>query len=361
MENEEARSTSISSQALGSTLHKKHLSMLERLSNREQIRLDNSLARRSDSDSHSNLPSSSTAFLSRFSDSKRSIESRIAQSRLDHPTDPSQVRSLLDNISASISDLEKLVAESSYFLPSYEVRSSLKTISDLKQALETLNSELIPRKKFTFKNKSAKKDPTAEPNETTPENPESVSTKHVNLSFPVRDSPGFRNKKGEILVMNFKGSDIGEFTVSDLDSCEVRLTGSVRALFIHRLSNCRVYVGPVTGSILIDEADGCVFVMASHQIRIHNAKGCDFYLRVRSRPIIEDTSGVRFAPYCLNYEGVEEDLRGASLDEETGNWANVDDFRWLRAVQSPNWSVLPENERYEVVNISTLGGGTDGN
>jgi len=142
---------------------------------------------------------------------------------------------------------------------------------------------------------------------------------------------------------------------------QARSNNAVGSLFVHRLRNCRVYAGPVIGSVLIDEAEGCVFVMASHQIRIHNAKGCDFYLRVRSRPIIEDSSGVRFAPYCLSYEGVEEDLRDASLDEETGNWANVDDFRWLRAVQSPNWSLLPENERVRMVNILDLGGGIEGN
>lgn len=357
IENEDALLTS--NQALDPDVQKKHLSMLERLSNRHQSRLENSLALRSDSNSSSS--SSSSAFLSRFSDSKRSIESQIAQSRLNHPTELSKLRSHLDNISASISDLEKLVAESSYFLPSYEVRSSLKTVSNLKQALEILNSELIPRKKFSFKNKASKKDPITEPTETTLEVSNSVSISHERLSLPVRDSPGFRNKKGEILVKDFKASELGEFTLLDLDSCEVRLIGSVRALFMHKLRNCSVYAGPVTGSILIEEAEDCVFVMASHQIRIHNVKMSDFYLRVRSRPIIEDCNGVRFAPYCLSYEGVEEDLRDASLDEETGNWANVDDFWWLRAVQSPNWSVLPENERAERVNIANLGGGTEGN
>lgn len=131
----------------------------------------------------------------------------------------------------------------------------------------------------------------------------------------------------------------------------------MRALFVHRLRNSRVYVGPVTGSVLIEEAEGCVFVVAAHQIRIHGARTCDFYLRVRSRPIIEDSNGVRFAPYCLSYQGIEEDLRGAGLDAETGNWGNVDDFRWLRAVQSPNWSVLPENERVGIVDISNLKNG----
>ena len=34
-----------------------------------------------------------------------------------------------------------------------------------------------------------------------------------------------------------------------------------------------VYAGLVLGSILIDKAEGCVFMMASHQIWIHNVKG----------------------------------------------------------------------------------------
>ena len=115
-----------------------------------------------------------------------------------------------------------------------------------------------------------------------------------------------------------------------------------------------MYVGSVFGSVLIEEVEGCMFVLASHQIRIHHARESDFYLRARSRPIIEDCNGVRFAPYCLSYDGIERDLREANLEEETGNWANVDDFRWLRAVQSPNWSVLPENERVGGVTISNL-------
>ncbi|XP_065030481.1 protein transport protein SEC23 F-like [Musa acuminata AAA Group] len=55
----------------------------------------------------------------------------------------------------------------------------------------------------------------------------------------------------------------------------------------------------------------------------------------------------------LFYEGIEEELRDSGLEEETGNWANVeDDFKWLRAVQSPNWSVIPEEERVQTKNAS---------
>jgi len=326
-------------------LQKKHLSMLDRLSKRHQTK--------STTTSTEPPAESTSSFITRFSQLKSSIESHLSESQSISSSDPSHLKPHFDKISQSISDLEKLVAQSSYFLPSYDVRSSLKTVSDLKRTLENLSSELIPKKKFSFKNKTTKKDPDS----VVQESKQSIVPVRdsVQSSFTVRDSPGFRNKTGEVLIGEFKESEVGEFTVSDLDSCEVRIIGCVRALFVHRLKNCRVYVGPVTGSILIDEVEGCVFVIASHQIRIHHAMRSDFYLRVRSRPIVEDCNGVRFAPYCLSYRGIEEDLCGAGLDLETGNWANVDDFRWLRAVQSPNWSILPENERVGIVDISNSG------
>ncbi|XP_057970629.1 tubulin-folding cofactor C [Malania oleifera] len=326
------------------TGQRKHAAMLERLSVR-------STSRKPESDSSSSFEST-TSFLTRFSNSKDSIESELARCRLvTDPDSKSHLKSDLDKVSASIAELERLVAENSYFLPSYEVRSSLKTISELKQTLEDLNSELLPKKKFAFRNKNAKKEQV-----TLPKDAEAVKSDFKKVGVTVRESPGIRNRENAVLVRNFKcsGSDVGEFTLSDLNGCEVRLIGSLRALFIHRLRNCRVYVGPVFGSILIEEVEGCVFVLASHQIRVHHAKGTDFFLRVRSRPIIEDSSGVRFAPYCLSYEGIEQDLQDSSLEEETGNWANVDDFKWLRAVHSPNWSILPENERIDAVNISNL-------
>jgi hypothetical protein len=80
--------------------------------------------------------------------------------------------------------LEKLVAQSSYFLPSYDIRSSLKTVSDLKRNLENLSSELIPKKKFSLKNQASKK----EQDYVIPESKPVCDS--VQSSFVVRDFPG---------------------------------------------------------------------------------------------------------------------------------------------------------------------------
>lgn len=328
-------------------LEKKHALMLERLENLRQARKTGSGSGSEAAPSFESVAS----FLSRFSDAKRSIDAELSRLRALDPSAKPDVKPQLEALSVMIADLERLVAENSYFLPSYDVRSSLKSISDLKESLDGLSAKLVPRKKFSFKNKPLKK-------------PQPVLSKEK-VEFRVldeeksdlggvRESPGFRSKKGNVLVKQFRVSEEGEgdFSLIDLDSCEVYLKGRFRALFVHRIKNCRIFVGPVLGSVLIEDVEGCLFMLASHQIRIHQAKMTDFYLRVRSRPIIEDCSVVRFAPYQLVYEGIEKELQESGLGEETENWSNVDDFRWLRAVQSPNWCVLPQEERIGVVEIS---------
>ncbi|KAI3795454.1 hypothetical protein L1987_38109 [Smallanthus sonchifolius] len=330
---------------LDPTTQRKHAAMIERLSNLHQSRVSNK------TDPKDPSFESTKSFLLIFTNSKQAIESSLTRIQQNPDADPTRdLKPELEKISISITELEKLIAENSYFLPPYEVRSSLKTISDLKQTLDLVTSKVKPRKKFSFKNKPAKK---PEPANVVTKDTEAIEyePEQQQSGYKLKDSPGFRNKENEMLIKEFKGSEIGEFVLSDLTNCEVRLKGCFRTLFINRVQNCKIYAGAVLGSILIEEVEGCLFVAASHQIRIHHAKETDFYLRCRSRPIIEQSSGVRFAPYRLCYDGIENDLMESNLDDDTGSWANVDDFQWLRAVQSPNWSILPESQRIDTVKI----------
>lgn len=313
----------------------KHQSLIDRLSTRRSATTATS------SDSARQVAD----FLASFASTKLFIEQSLSECRS---------RADLDQMAASISSLEQLLAQNSYHLPSYELRSCLKSISDLRSALDTASSGLLPRKKFSFRNKAAKKDEEPKNVDASLEVSIKPSENDKRSNISVRDGPGFRNKRDETLVKDFRLCDIGQgdFTLSDLENCRVYLKGRVRALFFNRIRNCQVFTGPILGSVLIEDVSDSLFMLASHQIRIHQAKATDFYLRVRSRPIIEDSNGVRFAPYRLIYEGIEEELKESALEEETGNWAHVDDFKWLRAIQSPNWGLIPEEERLEIVDIS---------
>ncbi|KAL5709215.1 hypothetical protein ACHQM5_019927 [Ranunculus cassubicifolius] len=99
------------------TISQKHEAMISRLSNLHQ----SSLQQRK-SDSTSSTFESTNTFLSQFSSYKQSIENNLDKSRNISDPSKSELKSHLDEISSSISDLEKFVAENSYFLPNYEVR-----------------------------------------------------------------------------------------------------------------------------------------------------------------------------------------------------------------------------------------------
>lgn len=71
---------------------------------------------------------------------------------------------------------------------------------------------------------------------------------------------------------------------------------------------------------------------------MHESRDCDIYLHVSGRPIIEDCTGVRFAPLPQTHANTDI----VALDNQ---WAAVDDFKWLRSEPSPNWSPLEETER----------------
>jgi hypothetical protein len=53
---------------------------------------------------------------------------------------------------------------------------------------------------------------------------------------------------------------------------------------------------------------------------------------------------LRYAPHALKYVGIEKDLRNSGLEDDTVNWANVDDFEWLRIMRSPNWCIVPDEK-----------------
>lgn len=71
---------------------------------------------------------------------------------------------------------------------------------------------------------------------------------------------------------------------------------------------------------------------------MHGSKKMDVYLHSASRPIIEDCEGVRFAP-------MPRVLAAAAMAQTKNHWDQIDDFKWLKAEASPNFSLLGEAQR----------------
>ncbi|KAE8449969.1 hypothetical protein EG329_007108 [Mollisiaceae sp. DMI_Dod_QoI] len=109
-------------------------------------------------------------------------------------------------------------------------------------------------------------------------------------------------------------------------------------LALKNIKNSLVIAGHVAGAAHITGVEDSIIVVASRQVRMHDCKNVDIYLHCASRPIIEDCNNVRFSPMPKNY-------MTASEAPYQNHWDQVDDFKWLKVEHSPNWSIIPEEQR----------------
>ncbi|KAI9799002.1 MAG: hypothetical protein M1825_004898 [Sarcosagium campestre] len=148
-------------------------------------------------------------------------------------------------------------------------------------------------------------------------------------------------------------------SVTSLRSCVIDMsvpTASGRpfaGLTLRDVRDSLVLCGHVSGAIHITGVSGSTLVVACNQFRMHDCTDVDVYLLCKSRPVIEDCKGVRFAPL--------PDILKLNSDRSVENhWDRVDDFKWLHAEHSPHWSILPDKARVpERVWTEVVPGGPD--
>lgn len=133
---------------------------------------------------------------------------------------------------------------------------------------------------------------------------------------------------------------------SHMQNCVLKLYGSPSALHLEKLESCKVFCGPVSGSVFINDCKDSVFVFPCQQLRIHNTISCHFYVHVTSRSIIEDSADLGFAEFNWCYEKLSCHFQRSRLDPTKNNWQSVDDFNWLRTGESsPNWFILSKETK----------------
>lgn len=315
----------------------KKLAVAERLQKRQEARQVEIDKKRIENEENISRQENVIAFLDNFSQAKQAIEEGISQSQL---IPKENLVGHFDSLSDSLHKMQRYVAECTAFLPSFEVRKAQESISCLQGMIQDKRDELLPKRKFAFSKASKPEKRIQQVSSSKPAISDEVDTA-VELA-----ACKFVKETGKQLIMG--SSDIYQKDVAlvDLTDCTVKLHGAPSAVHIFNLADCKIFCGPVSGSIFIRSCRNCLFVLACQQLRIHNTTDSDFYIHVTSKAIIEDCSNIKFAPYTWNYETLEEDYIMSGLDKTRNNWDKVDDFNWLVAdVASPNWSVLEESKR----------------
>ena len=305
----------------------------------------------------------------------------------------------VDHCLAGIARLSNEVKDVSSSIPAYDKRTYSDAIKGLSTKLQDARAKVAPRQKFAFKsafttkkNESAislndaavladqkRRDAPGYASDisgassfvTTPYETESPATEQMTDNTTVAEPPRsgdtqpFSSAQAARLRMSFSQSTsvsinnhanqhiilpasaahaTSSGTLSNLQSCIVDMSSPTAlgqpfaTLTLKNIDRSLIICGHVSGAAHLTNITNSIIVVASRQFRMHESKACDIYLHAAGRPIIEDCSGVQFAPLPEFY------LKDADR-KVTNQWKEVDDFKWLRAEASPNWTVLDESKR----------------
>ncbi|RDW73826.1 TBCC-domain-containing protein [Coleophoma crateriformis] len=306
----------------------------------------------------------------------------------------------IDHCLAGITRLADEVADATGFIPAYDLRTYSQAIKALTEKLQETRSKFAPRPRFQFKgtqkngsaisltdaaqmaaeqrlkpsniaggmgssNESSMATtplilatPPSERGDTLgdlPSLPKNYNEEMNRASGPVR-KPSFSqatnvNISGHnglhIILPSSASRATSSGALTRLNRCIVDMSvptakgGSPFAgLALKNIKHSLIIAGHVAGAAHITGVEDSIIVVASRQVRMHDCKNVDIYLHCASRPIIEDCANVRFAPIPKCHTSNSE-------DPAQNQWDQVDDFKWLKAEHSPNWSLLPEEERLQ--------------
>ncbi|XP_028392552.1 protein XRP2-like [Dendronephthya gigantea] len=134
-----------------------------------------------------------------------------------------------------------------------------------------------------------------------------------------------------------------QYIIQNCEGCKIYIFDHTATVTVDDCVDCKIFLGPSKGSVYIRDCKDCSFVLACQQFRTRDCKRLDIFLCCNTQPIIESSTGMKFACFQYNYPELEDQFDAAGLSLYNNNWSSIHDFTPAADVET--WSLLPENAK----------------
>ena len=98
---------------------------------------------------------------------------------------------------------------------------------------------------------------------------------------------------------------------------QIYLPTNIRNIDITKCRNCVIVTGPVKKTVRVTGCSNVTVVTLAKRVIIEDCVDCKFYIFTATNPLLSSSChGLVFAPFNVNYEGLQQDLRIVCLDKE---------------------------------------------
>ncbi|PNH43085.1 hypothetical protein VD0004_g4343 [Verticillium dahliae] len=253
-----------------------------------------------------------------------------------------------DSILAAISRLSSEVADASDFVPSYDQRNYAQAIKTLTDKLNVTTAKLAPRSRFQFKSRiqpaSAKSDPRVLSNSNDTATPQDTRTPATSTASEAQDAVA---PLPPTTVRNYNDE------IAQPSSSHIRKPSfsTARDIAIYGQTDLHILLpataSHATSSGRLTDISGCVVDMSRATGSAAPFANLALKNIERSLVLAGNVDGPVHVTSIRDSILVVSARQESPGDDSKNQWDQVDDFKWLKAEPSPNWSVLPVDERLE--------------
>ena len=251
-------------------MEEKRAVITEKLSQRETERQSEIQRRYDQKDQSKSVQENVKNFTENFWLEKSKIELELKEVKQGSKLD---ITAKLDSVTNQMLKLQKYLAESTIFLPKYEVRQAQETLSNIQDQIQEKRDELIPKKKFTFKSK--KKCEQSSISSVSDGGTQVIHQEPENLQVDLADCK-FVDCRNTTLLKEDSEIHQKDVSLARLTDCTIKLFGAPSTVHMKNLKNCKVFCGPVSSSIFVSDCQNCLFVIACQQLRTHSTLNKQF-------------------------------------------------------------------------------------
>ncbi|KAH6574548.1 hypothetical protein BASA50_007715 [Batrachochytrium salamandrivorans] len=294
-------------------------------------------------------------FWVQFQQLKQDIQERLLLCTPDKPETLAQAK-------AGIVSLSKRVSDATLFLPLYDQRQCALQLKELNDQVAKLQGT---RARFSFKSSRTKsiaasedtlvsQVPEASANPTsldeshklpTPKASAAENVKAIQAEVPLHaQAYSGISSKSVIAAHPLEPQPEQDLYIYDIQNAILDLRCiSTGAVHMKNITGSLILLGPIRGSILIENCVGSRIAAVCRQCRVHETHHTRLHLHVSSHPIIEDCSDIGFSSFEPSLlRNFDEVLKNLGLDAGRNEFDKVEDFNWLRQQASPNWKLLDD-------------------
>ncbi|KAK8894463.1 Protein Xrp2 [Tritrichomonas musculus] len=135
-----------------------------------------------------------------------------------------------------------------------------------------------------------------------------------------------KDKKDETIIRTPGQINGNQFAADKLENCKVIVHDFCDSMMIDRCVNCEFVLSAVRGSIFARNCKNCKFAMVCGQFRCRECEECDFFMQVKTGPVVESSQNLRIGCALVSYNELAEQMKKARLDPATNIWNDVHDF-----------------------------------